>query len=173
MNVTRSELQTRLSNGDVSGNFAGTLGELGIIDAGDPITEYLVAYNIHAYGEDIRLEGTVQTKLLLVCDRCLSDVPLAVEGQFDTIITTSDELESDSDFTVFSPKGDYDKIDLTEAFCEGVNLAKPQKVLCRNECKGLCATCGADLNKAGCKCADEAVDDRWAPLLKIRDNLKS
>ena len=173
MKVTRSELQTWLSTREVSGNFAGTLGELGIIDSGDPITAYQVAYKIHAYGEDIRLEGTVQTELMLVCDRCLNDVPLAVSGQFDTIISTSDELESDSDFTVFSHKGDHEEIDLTEAFCEAVNLAKPQKVLCRNKCKGLCATCGADLNKSDCTCADEAVDDRWSPLLKIREKLKS
>lgn len=173
MKVTLSELQTRLAIKDVSGKFAGTLGELGIIDSGDPITAYHVAYHIHAYGEDIRLEGTVQTELMLVCDRCLNDVPLAVSGQFDTVISTSDELESDNDLTVFSHKGDHEVIDLAETFCEAVNLAKPQKVLCRNECKGLCATCGADRNKADCTCADEAVDDRWAPLLKIRDKLKS
>jgi len=57
-------------------------------------------------------------------------------------------------------------IDLTEAVREELLLAVPQYVVCRDDCRGLCPRCGADLNAGPCGCAPE-TDPRWAALTKL------
>lgn len=65
-----------------------------------------------------------------------------------------------------------DKIDLTEDVIDFANLALPMKKLCSDECKGLCVTCGTNLNHNNCSCADPEIDSVWAPLLNLKDKLK-
>jgi uncharacterized protein len=48
----------------------------------------------------------------------------------------------------------------------------PMKPLCKEDCAGLCATCGKDLNKVKCKCTQEEIDPRWAELLKLKNSNK-
>ena len=50
------------------------------------------------------------------------------------------------------------------ALADGVLLAMPLRVLCKVECAGLCAICGADLNSQTCSCVVETVDERWSAL---------
>ena len=47
----------------------------------------------------------------------------------------------------------------------------PMSVLCREECAGLCARCGADLNAGPCDCTDDEGDPRWAALAELRERL--
>jgi uncharacterized protein len=49
-------------------------------------------------------------------------------------------------------------------------LALPQKMLCREECAGLCPSCGTNLNRARCVCTGDQLDSRWASLQKIIKN---
>jgi uncharacterized protein len=48
-------------------------------------------------------------------------------------------------------------------------LAVPGFVTCRDGCRGLCPTCGADRNETACGCAERVVDERWAALRATRD----
>jgi len=54
---------------------------------------------------------------------------------------------------------------------EQVLLAVPLKAICRQDCKGLCSQCGANLNAAQCSCAEPVEDPRWAALKEIRSKL--
>ena len=58
-------------------------------------------------------------------------------------------------------------LDLAQAAREYAVMAAPMKPLCRPDCSGLCATCGADLNVSRCACA-APTDARWGPLLALR-----
>ena len=58
-------------------------------------------------------------------------------------------------------------LDLTRAVREYALMAEPMKPLCRPDCSGLCADCGANLNLSDCAC-DSPIDPRWGPLLAIR-----
>ena len=61
---------------------------------------------------------------------------------------------------------------LEDLLREQVLLAVPLKVICREDCKGLCPHCGKNLNEEGaCSCADELEDPRWAALKEIRSKL--
>ena len=63
-----------------------------------------------------------------------------------------------------------DQIDLTELLREQFYLAVPMKPLCREDCRGLCPSCGTNRNTGTCQCQPaETVDERLAPLRKIFD----
>jgi uncharacterized protein len=59
------------------------------------------------------------------------------------------------------------ELDLTQDVVDAMLLAVPYQVLCREDCAGLCARCGADLNKGSCSCAAPS-DSRWNGLKKIQ-----
>jgi uncharacterized protein len=56
------------------------------------------------------------------------------------------------------------EVDLAESLRESAALAYPQMTICRDACRGLCASCGADLNDGPCGCVEEPVDPRWEGL---------
>ncbi|MGE4317271.1 MAG: DUF177 domain-containing protein [Deferribacterales bacterium] len=62
-----------------------------------------------------------------------------------------------------------DEIDLEEMVRQEVVFYLPVRVICSDDCKGLCPACGADLNQGPCKCAIEA-DPRWSALNKLKNN---
>jgi uncharacterized protein len=55
---------------------------------------------------------------------------------------------------------------------EQVLLAVPLKVICRQDCKGLCPQCGKNLNTESCSCA-EPTDERWSALKELREKLEN
>ena len=58
-------------------------------------------------------------------------------------------------------------LDLTEAVRQYALLALPMKPLCRQDCAGLCPTCGRNLNQGGCDCPPQGLDPRWSGLSKL------
>ena len=73
--------------------------------------------------------------------------------------------DDDVDFAPF----EGDEIDLGELFREQILLAIPMTPLCREECKGLCPVCGADLNAGECSCERGEIDPRWSALADLKD----
>jgi uncharacterized protein len=59
-------------------------------------------------------------------------------------------------------------IDTAEVVREQILLAIPDQVFCREDCKGLCPKCGANLNLIDCKCSDDDIDPRWAALRNLK-----
>jgi uncharacterized protein len=58
-------------------------------------------------------------------------------------------------------------LDLTEAVRQYALLALPMKTLCRQDCAGLCPTCGRNLNQGGCDCPPQSVDPRFSKLSNL------
>ncbi|MBK7671744.1 MAG: DUF177 domain-containing protein [bacterium] len=56
------------------------------------------------------------------------------------------------------------EVELAASLREFAALAYPQATVCREDCRGLCASCGADLNDGPCGCVEEPIDPRWAGL---------
>ena len=61
-----------------------------------------------------------------------------------------------------------EELDLCEAVQEQVIMALPVRPLCREDCRGLCPVCGADLNEESCTCAEKTVDPRWKALSELK-----
>ncbi|MBK5257335.1 MAG: DUF177 domain-containing protein [Vicinamibacteria bacterium] len=102
------------------------------------------------------------------CARCLAETPLLVDQELDLFFLPESEALSeyddeegaelqDRDLVVTFYKGDV--IDLGAVVREHVLLAQPMKRLCREDCKGVCPTCGADRNLPACACPAPAKSE--------------
>jgi uncharacterized protein len=115
-----------------------------------------------------RLIGTVSTVLELSCSRCLEPFRLPVNAAFDVRYlpqseNTGDEREVEEDDLSVSFYRD-ESIDLGQVLDEQFYLAMPMKPLCRDHCKGLCPSCGANMNVETCGCQARWDDPRLAGL---------
>lgn len=120
----------------------------------------------------ILVKGTLYTEVEIACSRCLSlfscPLTLDIEEEYfpitdvcsGTPLSLPDEPGS---FTI----DEHHFIDLTEAIRQYSLLAIPMKPRCREDCAGLCPSCGHNLNQGGCDCPPWEADPRWSKLKKL------
>ena len=98
------------------------------------------------------------------CDRCAADVPVNIDQSFDLFeeeqLPGADVLEP----TLVRRKGRRLELDVGGMLWEEFLLALPVKPLCGDSCKGLCPSCGQDLNAGPCGCGGADLDPRLAAL---------
>jgi uncharacterized protein len=111
------------------------------------------------------LELELETRVLGPCMRCLADAGLDVHVS-SREYQASSPGESDE---LTTPYIADDRLDLSAWAHDAVALALPDKILCRDDCAGLCPVCGRDLNREPHEHEGEAADPRWAPLSELRD----
>ncbi len=120
-------------------------------------------------GAEIRIRGHLGTRLAATCDRCLGPVEFPVERDFDLVyrplgsIAREEEIEispEELEVGFYSGNG----IALGDVLTEQVILAFPMKVTCRDDCRGLCPVCGANLNVKTCECPKPKSDSPFASL---------
>ena len=151
-------------------------GELTLEDGGVRFAEQVNLSGRASRKEgEVQLRGKISTRIEVACDRCHRDVSVPVETEFDVKYVPAredgeeaTELEAD-DLNASIYEGDA--IDVDELVREQVLLSLPMRVLCKDECKGLCAGCGADLNDETCSCQHEEIDPRWAALATLKEKL--
>lgn len=121
-------------------------------------------------GEELRVRGKIATEVELLCDRCAAPQRAPLEVEFDTRFIPQSEVAGETynvellteDMGLAAYEGDA--VDLDELVREQILLALPSRNLCREDCKGLCQKCGADLNAGQCSCEQGETDPRWAAL---------
>ena len=111
----------------------------------------------------LHMEGTLKAEMTCVCDRCGSRFDSVKLTQLDAVIV-EEEAEDHPEFFVL----DGDEIDLDEILSTLFILYMDMKFLCREDCKGLCSTCGKNLNLGPCGCRKE-IDPRFAVLEQLLD----
>ena len=126
---------------------------------------------------DIRLVGKLDATMEVGCARCLEPVQYPVNRAFDLLYRPlgvdrrAEEVsitEADTEIGYYDGEG----LLLEDVLREQVLLASPVKQICREDCKGLCPQCGANLNNATCDCQQPA-DARWAALSELKNKLQS
>jgi uncharacterized protein len=128
------------------------------VPAGSPVVVDVV---LEWVSEGILVTGTVSAPWAGVCRRCLGpvggDLHVEVRELFET-----EPREGES------YRLGHDQLDLEPLVREALALALPLVPLCGPECRGLCPTCGADLNAGDCDCAPAGPDLRWSALDALR-----
>ncbi|HYL14524.1 MAG TPA: DUF177 domain-containing protein [Terriglobales bacterium] len=131
----------------------------------------------HHVINDIRLKGDLATQLEVSCARCLEPVEQEVTRQFDLLYrpqgvdARAEELSvTDAEAEIGYYRGDG--LELEDVLREQILLALPLRILCSEQCKGLCPHCGKNLNVEQCSCAEPLEDPRWAALKDIRKRLE-
>lgn len=122
--------------------------------------------------DEIRVGGHIKVTLQYACDRCLTPVDLPIDEDFELIYqpppeaTPGQELEihgEDIDVGFHDGEG----VELNVVLQEQVLLTMPSRALCKEDCKGLCPSCGVNLNNETCNCTKPNLDDRWAGLRNL------
>lgn len=111
--------------------------------------------------DSIVVRGTVSVPYETVCRRCA----IAIGGVGSAEVDELYQFEPNDDDAYLI---DGALIDLAPVVRQYALLAIPDDVLCRDDCAGLCATCGADLNESACACDTTVRDPRWAALDDIQ-----
>ncbi len=98
----------------------------------------------------VTLKYTVSCTLDVVCDRCLTE--LKRDYSYDFSHTVVPSLQSEGDIYDTYLVAQHDSIDMNETAISDLLLMLPTKMLCREDCKGLCDICGCNLNECTCNC---------------------
>ncbi len=126
--------------------------------------------------QDIRVVGVTETRVEVACARCLEPVGRDVKRNFDLLYRPlgSDAGRPEISVTQAEAEIGYytgDGILLEDILREQLLLEVPIKVVCREDCKGLCPQCGQNRNLGSCNCTTQAEDPRWDALRGLRDKL--
>lgn len=118
------------------------------------------------------VSGRIETEVAFLCARCLEPGREPIELEFELALVPQPapsqgerELETeelDQEFIV------GERLDLVELIKEQILLSRPMINLCREDCRGLCPTCGANHNQGGCDCPENEVDPRLAALANFK-----
>ncbi len=112
-----------------------------------------------------KIEAKACLELSTECDRCAKAISVPVTANVNhTLVRTLNNDDNDEFILVEDAQ-----LNLDELVREDIFLQLPNKFLCSEDCKGLCPTCGKDLNEGPCSCKKE-VDPRLAVLQQLLDN---
>ena len=112
----------------------------------------------------LMMTGSLHTTIHGVCDRCAADFERFVEFPIDVVLGTELSNEDSEDEWVFHLEADA--ADLEDIVRTVFVLNLDSKLLCSEDCKGLCCRCGKNLNEGPCTCQKE-IDPRFAALKQL------
>ena len=133
----------------------------------------------HVVGEILDRAGYIRMTLKLSvpyvseCARCLDEVRGSFEEDFERTVVTKgsvSEEELDENIDEYAVIDDNGELDVDEAVAETIVLAFPKKLLCDEDCPGLCPKCGKRKKDGDCGCVTKEIDPRLAVLKKLLDN---
>ena len=117
------------------------------------------------------VQGTTELTIEIPCDRCLEEVPTDIHFLIDKDIKLEDSVVHDEDVE----DNDYligFNLDIDRLIYGEILVNWPMKVLCREDCKGICKVCGMNLNKGNCDCQRTELDPRMAAIQDVFNKFK-
>lgn len=115
------------------------------------------------------LTGKLRGRGVEPCRRCLIPVEVEVEDRFRVVYEYAGqgaEETGDEDIVAIEPGAD--KIDIDREVRDRLFIVTDLYAVCTETCRGLCPSCGVNLNEAACRCEVEVVDSRWQALESLR-----
>ena len=112
----------------------------------------------------LMMTGSITTCIHGICDRCASEFDREIDFPIDVVLVTELANEENEDEWVFPLEGDSADLDDIVRTVFVLNL--DSKLLCDEDCKGLCCRCGKNLNNGPCSCQKE-LDPRFAALKQL------
>ena len=132
-----------------------------------PVTEPVTAEGqVRNTAGVLVMTGCIQTTIHGTCDRCATEFDRQVEFPLDVVLVTELANEENEDEWVFPLEGDSADLDDIVRTVFVLNL--DSKLLCKEDCQGLCCRCGKNLNDGPCSCQKE-LDPRFAALRQLLD----
>ena len=140
-------------------------------------TPVVIDFTLIPFGKELRVKGVLKTSVACRCSRCMKEFVRQFEENFDLSYSPPPEWDDGAAEVELKYEdmdiGYYDGIrfDVNALALERIELAMPMQYVCRDDCKGLCYKCGADLNEEMCLCKEDP-DVRLSALLEFKKNRK-
>jgi len=127
-------------------------------------------------GQALLVKGKFQGNVRMACARCLQDTELELRGKFDEQFSLPGVTEPDLqliDQVEPAEAAFADQVlNVSELLRQQLLLALPLRALCTPDCKGLCPTCGANLNLNSCQCPKDEGHPAWQALRDLMEKGK-
>lgn len=142
------------------------------LQADDETLDFVGSIKVHGTatnnGKAILVQGEICTTVNLTCSCCLEPFLLAIQEEFLEEFNEQPQQEypgeqDEHDYVYYQG----DEIPLDELVYDHILLALPMRLVCQDDCKGLCVKCGKNLNQAVCNCEDDKIDPRLAVLKQL------
>ena len=117
----------------------------------------------HVRGKELLIHAETRLVVVIPCDRCLEDV------RHEFVLDSTKHVDvglSDAELTE-----ELDESNFIDGYHE-ILSGWPEKVLCREDCKGLCKVCGQNLNTGSCDCEEPGLDPRMSVVRDLFKNFK-
>ena len=131
---------------------------------------YVAKIELKKFHNQIILNSDIYTTASFQCDRCGTDFKADLRNKFQIVYLFGNYSKENNVENVVYLSSDTDKINLFNELRDYALLSVPMKKLCREDCKGLCYTCGKNLNEDPCDCGKQA-DPRWQPLVDLKKKM--
>ncbi|MBQ8803604.1 MAG: DUF177 domain-containing protein [Tyzzerella sp.] len=146
--------------------FKSTLGSVPVIEKEDA---HIVVK--HVKQRELMITGECRLVLEIPCDRCLEPVRTEFELGFSKNVDLSDGDEQVDDLDEKNYIDGYN-LDVEKLLYNEILIGWPMKILCSEDCKGICNTCGQNLNNGTCDCEDTSLDPRMSVIRDVFKNFK-
>lgn len=147
--------------------FASRLGEFPIVEK-----ETFPLHIANLGNRRLRIEGETALTINIPCDRCLKEVATAFSIEIEKEIDLEKLAAGDSEELENTSYMIEKELDVDQLIFGEILVSWPMKVLCREDCAGICKRCGADLNLAPCQCQKTEPDPRMAAIQDIFNQYK-
>lgn len=139
-----------------------------------PVDKFSPLHILIEYAGDkkLHIKGKAELTVIVPCDRCLEDVPTELVLDFEKNVNTDRESEEDDDNSDEANYIDGYHLDVEQLLYNEILVGWPMKVLCSEDCKGICSVCGQNLNEGTCDCEDTSLDPRMSVIRDVFKNFK-
>ena len=165
MKLFRSDLEQSISNQ----LFEISVDDLDLNELEVKGKNLLCSVSVEAAASGYRIHGNINANIVTNCDRCLTKFDDERASKINIILSNDNDLINDKNIDVVRFSDSDDFVDLTFIIRDHILLTEPFQRLCSKDCKGLCLTCGDNMNITNCNCNSSNTDNRWASLKKIID----
>lgn len=147
-------------------SFVSRLGEFPIIEKA-PIDLRIA----NRENKRLLIQGTVDIVVSIPCGRCLEEVPTNVHFEIDKEIKLDKSAVNDDEVDDIDYLIGFD-LDIDKFIYREILVNWPMKVLCKDDCKGICKVCGMNLNEGDCNCQRTELDPRMAAIQDVFNKFK-
>jgi uncharacterized protein len=134
---------------------------------------FLADIELSKTNNQIILDADFLANVHFECDRCSNDFNTELKGTFKMVYFFGNKPDgNEKDNLIYLPMT-ADRIEIGKDLRDFAMLSVPMKKICKEDCNGLCFSCGKDLNEGECNCDKNKTDDRWLPLMELKTKLNN
>ena len=127
---------------------------------------------VYAGDKKLEIRGRGEVTAVIPCDRCLADVQVEIPLDFHKKASVDPEGADESEELDEANYIDGYSFDVEQLIYNELLVGWPTKILCSEDCKGICNVCGQNLNEGTCDCEDTGLDPRMSVIRDVFKNFK-